>query len=108
MRRMNRLAKRLIVRYSTGSGALPRSGCTLDLSEGGLFLGSRAQLPPGTPILARIELPDGGRTEVHAIVAWSRPTPRGLNDPARGGMGLRLVWAERSYFELLGSCAQVG
>ena len=101
MTRLPRFRKRLIVRFSTADGALPKSGCTLDLSEGGLFLNSRFLLPPGTQVRGRVELPGGGRAEVRGVVSWSRPTPKAINDPARGGMGLRLVWAERAYFDLL-------
>ncbi len=105
MRRSPRFPQRLVVRFSAGDGAWLRSGCTLDLSDGGLFLNSRFLLPEGTRVSGSVELPGGSRIEVGAVVSWSRPTPKAINDPARGGMGLKLVWAERAYFELLSSIA---
>jgi hypothetical protein len=104
--RARRLKKRLAVNYSTADGALPRSGCTLDLSPGGLFLNSRTQLPEGSHVIARISLPTGGTAEIHGIVAWSRRTPHAYDATARGGMGLRLVWAEDSWFDFLAKSAQ--
>jgi hypothetical protein len=99
--RSYRFLKRFPLRFSTGDGALPRSGCTTDLSANGLFLNSRALLPPGTHVLGRLELPGGARAEVHAIVAWNRQPPHSLSAGSRGGMGLRLVWAEPTYFQFL-------
>ena len=99
--RQARFQKRLAVQFSTGDGALPRAGCTLDISPHGLFLNTRAMLPRGTHVLGRVALPHGGEAEVHGIVAWTRPTPRALNALERGGVGLRLLWAEEAYFELL-------
>lgn len=103
--RAPRLKKRLVMNFSTGEGALPRSGCTLDLSAGGLFLNTRAQLGLGSHVIGRLNLPDGRTTEVHGIVAWGRRTPNALNAIVRGGLGLRLVWAEPSYFEFLARAA---
>lgn len=103
--RPRRIGKRLAVSYSTADGALPRFGCTFDLSPGGLFLNSRTQLPEGSHVIARISLPGGGTAEIHGIVAWSRRTPRAYDAKARGGMGLRLVWAEESWFRFLAQAA---
>ncbi|MGI5864408.1 MAG: PilZ domain-containing protein [Myxococcales bacterium] len=105
MRRSPRFTKRLVVRFATGDGAWQRSGCTLDLSDGGLFLNSRFLLPQGARVLGSLELPGGSHIELRAVVSWQRPTPKAINDTARGGMGLRLVWAEPAYFELLSSIA---
>ncbi len=106
--RQQRVRSRVVMRWSTGSGALPRSGCTADLSAGGLFLNSRAVLPVGTHVLGRLELPGGARAEVHAIVVWNRPAPRALNEPTRGGMGLRLLWADGEYFAHLAATSPAG
>lgn len=103
--RPQRMKKRLVVNYSTGDGALPRSGCTLDLSADGLFLNSRTQLPRGTHVIGRVALPGGGTAEVHGVVAWNRRTPHEYDATARGGMGIRLVWAEAAFFEFLASAA---
>jgi hypothetical protein len=99
--RQTRFKKRLLVRFSTGDGALPRDGCTTDISPHGIFLNTRAMLPRGTHVLGRVALPYGGEAEVHGIVAWTRPAPRALNAIERGGVGLRLLWAEEAYFDLL-------
>ncbi len=103
--RPRRLKRRLAVTYSTADGALPRSGCTLDLSPGGVFLNSRSQLADGSHVIARIVLPGGPVAEIHGIVAWSRRTPHAYDATARGGMGLRLVWADESFFEYLARAA---
>ena len=103
--RPRRVSKRLAVTYSTADGALPRSGCTFDLSPGGLFLNTRSQLPEGSHVIARISLPGGGTAEVHGIVAWTRRPPHAYDARARGGMGLRLVWAEESWFDFLARSA---
>jgi hypothetical protein len=100
-RRPVRYMRRLAVHFSTAEGALPRAGCTFDLSANGMFLNTRALLPEGSHVLGRVALPDGAEAEVHGIVAWNRPTPRALNATARGGLGLRLVWADENYFEYL-------
>lgn len=99
--RPTRFKKRLAVHFSTADGALPRAGCTLDVSAGGLFLNTRAKLAPGSHVLGRVALPNGREAEVHGIVVWGRETPQALNAVARGGLGLRLVWAEPGYFEYL-------
>jgi hypothetical protein len=103
--RPTRFKQRLALRFSTGDGALPRDGCTMDVSSHGLFLNTRAMLPRGTHVLGRVALPHGGEAEVHGIVAWTRPTPRALNAIERGGVGLRLLWAEEAYFRLLARAA---
>jgi len=103
--RPNRMKKRLAMHFSTADGALPRAGCTLDVSAGGIFLNTRAKLRPGSHVLGRLSLPNGRQAEVHGIVAWSRETPHALNSIARGGLGLRLVWADSMYFDFLASVA---
>jgi len=99
--RQPRFSHRLAMRYSTGDGALPRGGCTLDLSANGLFLRSPNVLPQGTHVLGRVEFPDGRNAEVHGVVAWNRPATRSVTETTRGGMGLKLLWAENPYFEFL-------
>lgn len=96
-----RVRRRLVVRFSTGSGAAPKSGCTMDLSSGGMFLNVGWPLAPGTHVLGALELPNGRRAEVHGVVAWARQVPRALDSVLRGGMGLRLLWADSNYFEYL-------
>ena len=103
--RPRRLKKRMAVNYSTASGALPRSGCTLDVSAEGLFLNSRSLLPRGAHVIGRLALPGGRSAEVHGIVAWNRKTPQAYDATARGGMGVRLVWADQSFFEYLAGAA---
>ncbi len=103
--RADRTKKRLAMHFSTADGALPRAGCTLDLSAGGLFLNTRAKLPRGSHVLGRLSLPNGRQAEVHGIVAWARETPHALNAIARGGLGLKLVWADSTYFEFLAASA---
>ena len=101
-----RLAHRLAMRYSTGDGALPRGACTLDVSASGLFVRSQNVLPEGTHVLGRVDLPGGRTVEVHGVVAWNRSATRSLHEVPRGGMGVRLLWAEEPYFEFLAATAQ--
>ena len=100
-----RLTRRLAVSFSTSDSAVPRSGCTVDLSAGGLFLNTRALLTPGAHVLGRLSLPGGGTCEVHGVVAWHRRAPRAIDAVARGGLGLRLVWADPGYFAFLAGTA---
>ena len=96
--RATRFQHRLPVRFCSGQGELPRDGCTGDVSASGLFLNTRAVLPEGTHVLGRVELPGGGRAEIHGIVTWSRPAPRAMNQVTRGGMGVRLVWGDEAWW----------
>lgn len=101
--RTKRFLKRMVIRYSTGTGELPQWGCTMDMSNGGLFMSVAAPLPPGTHVLGRVELPDGRKAEVHGVVTWARALPRAAFDSlVRPGMGLRLLWAESTYYDFVG------
>jgi hypothetical protein len=103
--RQPRFSQRLAMRFSTGDGALPRGACTLDVSANGLFVRSQRVLPEGTHVLGRVDLPGGATAEVHGVVAWSRAAPRSVHEVPRGGMGLRLLWADEPYFQFLARAA---
>lgn len=68
-------------------------GMTVNLSETGMFLGSRRLLEPGSAVSLDMILSDS-RPKLRGVVVWSRPIPeRGLPT----GMGVRLFAPPTSY-----------
>lgn len=102
--RQPRFTHRIAMQYSTGDGDPLRGACTLDLSANGLFLRTQHVLAEGTHVLGRVDFPDGRSAEVHGVVAWKRAAAAAA-EGVRGGMGLRLLWAEDPYFEFLARAA---
>ena len=87
---IKRVRKRLMVRFSTGSGSGQRMAFTKNLSETGLFVRTNSIVKPGTTIQVQIQFPD--RTISHwARVVWAKQVPAQLAHVLECGMGLSFV-----------------
>ena len=66
------------------------SGKCLDLSSGGMFVESQADLPPGTEIELSFKLPDGPGTQLNcrAVVSWLNRKPNPLKPHYPHGLGI--------------------
>jgi hypothetical protein len=89
-RRHRRVWYRTPVRVEIPSvGAI--DGRTEDVSEGGIFVVTRSQVPEGVPVTIRFALPlDGKVVSETGIVRWTRAIAGGENEHARA-MGIELV-----------------
>jgi Tfp pilus assembly protein PilZ len=76
------------------------SGLVVDVSSGGLFVQTRANLAPGTPVALTLR---DGRHELplQAAVARKRVVPARLACVTHGGVGLRVVGTPESYARIL-------
>lgn len=74
----------------------------LDLSETGLFVQTRVQLRPGSPVEVRLVI-DGGHAPIvlQASVARAKQVPSQLTTVAHGGIGLSLRRAPREYLDAI-------
>jgi len=70
-----------------------------NLSQGGLFVGTKAIPPQGESVQLRFRLPDGGVADVSGLVWWT--TARGDRRHRVPGFGLRLIGANRAYRKAL-------
>lgn len=61
------------------------TGLSLDISEGGLFVSTYAEIPLGTRLLLAFELPDGTAVEARGEVRWRRAHAM---DGERPGIGI--------------------
>lgn len=65
----------------------------INVSRGGLFVGTHEPLPPGRRILVELALPDGRPLEAIGRVAWSRRIVRPGDAPDQGGIGVEFLGA---------------
>jgi Tfp pilus assembly protein PilZ len=76
------------------------SGIVLNLSQGGLFVQTSADMPRGSCV--DLELSAPGRSTaipVRATVVWRRVVPHQLRSAAHGGLGVQIDRADESYYE---------
>lgn len=101
----NRVAKRIRRRIPCelrASGRQQRA-IVLDCSRTGLFVQTSARLAPGTQVEVWLQF-EGQREPMllRATVARQKAVPSNLTSVAQGGVGLRILDAPRSYYDLLG------
>lgn len=65
----------------------------LNLSRGGVFIGTSEPLAPGRRILVELALPDGRPLEAIGRVAWSRRLVTPDDPQGRGGVGVEFLGA---------------
>lgn len=100
-----RVAKRIRRRMPCELKAAGRQqrAIVLDCSRTGLFVQTSARLKPGSSV--EVWLQAEGQREpmmLRASVARQKAVPSNLTSVAQGGIGLRILDAPRSYYELLG------
>ena len=69
------------------------SGKGLDLSGGGMFAESQADLPPGTEIELSFKLPDGPGTQLscRAVISWLNRKPTPMKPHYPNGLGIMFI-----------------
>ena len=101
-----RLAKRMTCAVSFGEQRY--TGVVLNVSQSGLFVQTSA--PPVRGEDVELELNPPGEEQaipLRAEVVWRRVVPTQLRSSARGGMGVRIVSADESYYNALADWMRV-
>ena len=95
-----RLAKRMTCAVSVG--AQRYAGVVLNVSQGGLFVQTAAEAQRGASVELELNPPDSGDAiPLHAEVVWRRVVPAQLRGSAQGGMGVKILRADESYYTSL-------
>jgi Tfp pilus assembly protein PilZ len=95
-----RFRKRLSCRFDRGTGA--SSALVLNVSRGGLFVQTSAQVRPGDRV--QIELSPEARTgsiPIGGQVVWKRVVAPHLRSVAPCGVGVRIQEAPAAYYEFV-------
>lgn len=66
----------------------------INVSRGGVFIGTDEPLVPGRRILVELSLPDGRPLEAIGRVAWSKRVMTPGRDPGDCGIGIEFLGAE--------------
>ena len=98
-RRMPRTKKRLSCRVTVNQQRY--SGIVLDVSATGMFVQTSVTPTPGTQVTLDVQLPNGDKLQLCAVVARRRNVPAHLKSIAQGGVGLCLEAAPEEYFRLI-------
>jgi len=78
------------------------AGVVLNLSQGGLFVQTNADAPRGAAVGIDLNTPEHPQAiPLRAQVVWRRIVPPALRTAAHGGMGVRILQADESYYQLL-------
>lgn len=89
------------LKVDVSSSHLLFSAHTHDISRGGLFLATHAELSPGQQVSLRLFLPDGSEVSCKAKVKWCRPAGADDGPPGVGVEFLNLSPAARRALESL-------
>lgn len=101
-----RLSKRMTCAVSVGERRY--SGVVLNVSRGGLFVQTSAAPLRGARVALELNPPgDEAAIPLQAEVVWRRVVPQPLRATARGGMGVRIVRAEETYYGALAEWMRV-
>jgi len=101
----HRIAKRVRRRMACEirSEGRQQRAIVIDFSRTGLFVQTSVRLSPGTPVELWIQFEDQREPILlRASVARQKAVPSNLTSVAQGGVGLRILDAPRTYYELLG------
>jgi len=73
-------------------------GTVRDLSSGGLFVETHAELPEGAGAVVAFNVPDGTRFVLEASIPRQRAVlPRSLDGATPGGLGMRVIDPPRAF-----------
>ena len=87
-REHNRMPYTVQVEFRTASSFLV--AYSLNVSRGGIFLETDAEVMPGTPLKVEFTIPNAGTTSIPGVVAWRR----GIDEPASGPPGIGVEFEE--------------
>jgi Tfp pilus assembly protein PilZ len=95
-----RLSKRMTCAVSVGDQRY--SGVVLNVSQGGLFVQTAASPRRGSCVAVELNPPgDGAAIPLDAEVVWRRVVPQQLRATAQGGMGMKILNADETYYGAL-------
>ena len=95
-----RLAKRMTCAVSFGEQRY--TGVVLNVSQSGLFVQTAAPPDRGEGVDLELNPPgDAAAIPLQAEVVWRRVVPSQLRSSAHGGMGVRIVRADETYYNAL-------
>lgn len=101
-----RLSKRMTCAVSFGEQRY--TGVVLNVSQGGLFVQTAAPPERGEDVQLELNPPgDAPTIPLRAEVIWRRVVPSQLRSTARGGMGVRIVRADETYYNALADWMRV-
>ncbi len=96
-----RYRRRLRTRYGRRGKDSERTGYSVNVGPGGLFVVARNPEPPGAKIGLEVNLPDGRVVSLVGEVAWARRVPPRLHSVAQGGFGVRIITASTDWHEFI-------
>lgn len=79
-----------------------------NLSRGGAFIETYELLDPGRRVLVELSLPDGGRVEAIARVAWSQHALRDPRGELGCGVGIEFLGGAAEQFSVLEAFVENG
>ena len=88
-RYINRLKKRITVRYGTDQAT--KLAFTENISDTGFFISTAVIEPPGSILKVELITPEQEIVKVRARVIWAKRVPAQLLRRVKGGMGVRIV-----------------
>ena len=95
-----RFRRRIPCQLEVGNNAY--SGMVLNLSRGGLFVQTSAEIRPGDAIRVDLNLPSGPRPiELAGKIVWNRVVGARMRTMTQGGVGLQIRSAPETYYEYL-------
>lgn len=101
-----RLSKRMTCAVNLGERRY--TGVVLNVSQGGLFVQTSAQAERGEDVHLELNPPGDEQTiPLRAEVVWRRVVPTQLRSTARGGMGVKIVRADETYYNALADWMRV-
>lgn len=99
-RNKQRHPRRIPVRFWKPDDSHPYPGYTMNISPGGMFIGTHSPQPPGTRL--RVEVLDPRkRIELESVVTHARRVPHYLRQVEVAGMGVRFLSGEELVARLL-------
>ena len=94
-----RLSKRMTCAVNVGAQRF--FGVVLNVSQGGLFVQTAAEVQRGSSVDLELKPAGGEAIPLSGEVVWRRVVPAQLRGSAQGGMGVRILRADESYYTSL-------
>ena len=105
--RRERIAKRMPCTVRLGEASF--TGLVLNLSEGGVFVQTRAEAARGHRVRLELLAPDeGAGIPLSGTVAWRKTVPGQLHPVSGGGFGVSIRQADARYYAALARWTHVG
>ena len=92
-RKSRRFTRRLRVHFGEKNRPFSHTGLTADISATGMFIGTTAQVKPGTRIHAEVSVADDSSLYFEGVVARQVIVPPELRSVMKAGFGMRFLSA---------------